>query len=41
MLDGAFSKTVPANIMLTEGKHWPEDYVKTAYNAIKSSALGK
>ena len=29
------------NKMLTEGKHWPEDYVKTAYNAIKDSQLGK
>ena len=36
MLDEAFCKQV-----LTEGKHWPEDYVKTAYNLIKQSALGK
>ena len=26
---------------LTEGKHWPEDYIKTAINTIKSSALAK
>ena len=26
---------------LAEGKHWPEDYVKTAYNTIKQSTLGK
>ena len=25
---------------LSEGKHWPEDYVKTAFNAIKNSELG-
>ncbi len=36
MLDEAFNK----ECIITEGKHWPEDYVKTAYNAIKSSALG-
>ena len=41
MLDGAFCKSTLASSILTEGKHWPEDYVKTAYNAIKSSALGK
>lgn len=27
--------------MLTEGKHWPEDYMKTAFNAIKASPLGQ
>ena len=27
--------------ILTEGKHWPEDYAKTAFNLIKSSDLGK
>lgn len=27
--------------MLSEGKHWPEDYIKTAYNTIKNSELGK
>ena len=27
--------------LLTEGKHWPEDYLKTAFNTIKSSPLGK
>ena len=27
--------------MLTEGKHWPEDYIKTAYNLIKQSKLGQ
>jgi hypothetical protein len=26
--------------ILTEGKHWPEDYVKTAKNLIKQSQLG-
>ena len=36
MLDECFNKQ-----MLAEGKHWPEDYKKTAYNAIKSSLLGK
>lgn len=35
MLDEAFCKT-----MLAEGKHWPEDYIRTAYNAIKASKLG-
>ena len=23
--------------LIVEGKHWPEDYKKTAYNAIKAS----
>ena len=27
--------------IITEGKHWPEDYVKTAFNTIKASALGQ
>lgn len=37
MLDDAFgSKSI-----LTEGKHWPEDYIKTAYNTIKASQLGQ
>lgn len=27
--------------MLSEGKHWPEDYIKTAFNTIKNSDLGK
>ena len=27
--------------MLVEGKHWPEDYIKTAFNLIKNSQLGK
>ena len=35
MLDEAFSK------MLTEGKHWPEDYIKTAVNLVKRSPIGK
>ena len=35
MLDEAFGKKV-----ITEGKHWPADYAKTAFNAIKSSLLG-
>jgi hypothetical protein len=26
---------------LMEGKHWPEDYVKVAYNMIKGSRLGQ
>lgn len=26
---------------MTEGKHWPEDYVKTAFNLIKQSKLGQ
>lgn len=36
MLDEAFS-----NNILTEGKHWPEDYAKTAFNTIKASTLGQ
>ena len=36
MLDEAFNKNI-----ITEGKHWPEDYVKTAFNTIKASALGQ
>ena len=36
MLDEAFNKNI-----ITEGKHWPEDYVKTAFNTIKASALGR
>ena len=28
------------NIFLTEGKHWPADYIKTAINTIKASKLG-
>ena len=35
MLDEAFNKH-----MLTEGKHWPEDYIKTAINLIKQSPIG-
>ena len=27
--------------VLTEGKHWPEDYIKTAFNLIKQSNLGQ
>ena len=27
--------------MISEGKHWPADYVKTAYRTIKNSSLGK
>ncbi len=37
MLDEAFGK----DVFLTEGKHWPEDYIKTAFNAIKSSPIGQ
>lgn len=37
MLDEAFCK----DRMLTEGKHWPEDYVKTGINLVKASPLGK
>ena len=36
MLDEAFGKNI-----LTEGKHWPEDYAKTAFNTIKASTLGQ
>jgi len=36
MLDESFNKQ-----MLNEGKHWPEDYLKTAFNAIKNSPLGQ
>src|SRR5574344_1642922 len=31
----------PFRIFLTEGKHWPADYIKTAYNMVKQSELGK
>ena len=27
--------------VISEGKHWPEDYIKTAFNTIKNSELGK
>lgn len=27
--------------MLTEGKHWPKDYVKAAVNRVKASPLGQ
>lgn len=27
--------------LITEGKHWPEDYVKTARNIVKQSQLGQ
>jgi hypothetical protein len=27
--------------LLSEGKHWPEDYIKTAKNIIKVSPLGQ
>ena len=27
--------------ILTEGKHWPEDYIKTALNLIKQSPIGQ
>ena len=36
MLDEAFSKH-----MLCEGKHWPEDYIKTAVNLVKQSPIGQ
>ena len=36
MLDESFNKH-----MLNEGKHWPEDYLKTAFNTIKNSPLGQ
>ena len=29
------------DVLIGEGKHWPEDYKKTAHNTIKSSPLGK
>lgn len=47
VLDGPYeelseaSKQVDENKVLTEGKHWPEDYIKTAYNLIKQSTLGQ
>ena len=37
MLDEAFNK----DALLTEGKHWPEDYTKTAFNLIKQSPIGQ
>ena len=33
-------KTIYESIV-SEGKHWPEDYIKTGYNTIKASPLGK
>ena len=36
MLDECFNKQ-----MLLEGKHWPEDYVKTGINLVKASSLGQ
>lgn len=36
MLDEAFCK----DSLLTEGKHWPEDYIKTGINLVKASPLG-
>ena len=33
MLDEAFCK----DRMLTEGKHWPKDYIKTGINLVKAS----
>ena len=36
MLDECYDKR-----LLTEGKHWPEDYAKTAFNLIKQSKLGQ
>lgn len=35
MLDEAFPN------MLTEGDHWPEDFVRKAYNQVKQSPLGQ
>jgi len=26
--------------VLTEGKHWPKDYIKTGVNMVKASSLG-
>lgn len=37
MLDEAFNKEQ----FLTEGKHWPEDYIKTGINLVKASQLGQ
>lgn len=33
-------KTIYESIV-SKGKHWPEDYIKTGYNTIKASPLGK
>jgi len=27
--------------LISEGKHWPADYIKTGINMVKSSQLGK
>ena len=27
--------------IVTEGKHWPEDYIKVGFNMIKNSDLGR
>ncbi len=41
ILDKAEEEHLAESSLLTEGKHWPEDYVKTAFNTIKNSNLGK
>jgi len=33
-------KTMNESRILSEGMHWPEDYVNKAYNRIKASKLG-
>jgi hypothetical protein len=37
----SFTQYLIESKLISEGKHWPEDYVKTAKNIIKSSPLGQ
>jgi hypothetical protein len=37
----SFKQYLIESKLISEGKHWPEDYVKTAKNIIKSSPLGQ
>jgi hypothetical protein len=36
----SFKQYIIESKLISEGKHWPEDYVKTAKNIIKASPLG-
>ena len=37
----SFKQFVIESKIISEGKHWPEDYIKTAKNIIKASLLGQ
>ena len=37
----SFKQYLIESKLISEGKHWPEDYVKTGYNIIKASPLGQ